>query len=219
MQATMEIKYFGHSTFCIKGKTVTLVTDPFSPKATGLKFPKHVSADVITVSHDHEDHNDVSQIEGTPFIIKGPGEYDIKGVSIVGFPSYHDSVKGQERGKNIIFRIEFEGVNILHLGDLGYMPSTDEIEALDGVDILMIPVGGKFTIDATQAKTLITEIDPSIVIPMHYARPDLDMKTFEGCADLTGFLKEMGKEGTVPVPKLNITKDKLHEELQLVVFE
>jgi len=219
MQATMEIKYFGHSTFCIKGKNAILVTDPFNPKATGLKFPKHVEADIVTISHNHDDHNDVTQLEGTPFVIHDVGEYDVKGVSVVGFPSYHDGIKGQERGKNIIFHIEFEGVNILHLGDLGYMPSTEEIEALDGVDILMVPVGGRYTIDATQAKTLITEIDPFIVIPMHYARPDLDMKAFEGCADLSVFLKEMGKEGTVPVPKLNTTKDKLPEELQVVVFE
>jgi L-ascorbate metabolism protein UlaG (beta-lactamase superfamily) len=219
MQATMEIKYFGHSTFCIKGKNAVLVTDPFDSKATGLKFPKHVEADIVTVSHNHDDHNAVDQIEGTPFIIEGTGEYDIKGVSVVGFPSYHDAVKGGERGKNIIFRIEFEGVNILHLGDLGYMPSTDEIDALDGVDILMVPVGGKFTIDSAQAKTLITEIDPSIVIPMHYTRPDLDMKAFEGCTDVSVFLKEMGKEGVVPVAKLNITKEKLPEEMQVVVFE
>jgi L-ascorbate metabolism protein UlaG (beta-lactamase superfamily) len=99
------------------------------------------------------------------------------------------------------------------------MPTSDEIEALDGVDILMIPVGGRYTIDASQAKTLITEISPSIVMPMHYARPDLDMKTFEGCADLSGFLKEIGKEGTVPVSKVTITKEKLPEELQVVVFE
>ncbi len=214
----MEIVYFGHSSFKIRGKNVTVITDPYS-NDIGLKFPKHITADIVTISHEHEDHNVAAAIEGTPKIIRGPGEYEIAGVSIIGIGVFHDSEKGSKRGRNTIFRMEIDGINIVHLGDLGHTLSAQEVESLDGVDILLVPVGGFYTIDVDRAASIIHELEPSIVIPMHYGRPDLDQAVFGSLAPLPAFLKEMGKEDIVAQPKLSTLKDKLPEELQVVVLE
>ncbi len=215
----MEIKYFGHSSFLCKGKTTTVITDPYDPEMIGLKFPKHITSDIVTVSHDHPDHNAVHLVEGQPFVIHGPGEYEIKGVSIIGMKTYHDEVKGANRGANTVYRIEMDNLVIVHLGDLGVMLDTKEIDDLDGVDILMIPVGGEYTIKVHDVQAIISEIEPSILIPMHFNRPDLNSKTFGKLTDLSAFLKESGKEDVQPVSKLSITKDKLPQEMQIVLFE
>jgi L-ascorbate metabolism protein UlaG (beta-lactamase superfamily) len=214
----MDIFPLGHSSFRIKGKSVTVVTDPFDPVMVGFPFPKHISADIVTVTHSHRDHNNVSVVEGDPFVIQGPGEYEVKGVGVIGMSSYHDEQKGKERGRNTLYRIEIDGVNLVHLGDLGTMLSHEEIEKLDGVDILFVPVGGTFTINAQEAQTLISELEPSIVIPMHY-KTDKHNKEFEEMASVQPFLKIIGKEDITPVPKLSITKDKLPSEMQIVVLE
>jgi L-ascorbate metabolism protein UlaG (beta-lactamase superfamily) len=215
----MEITYLGHSSFKIKGKKTSVVTDPFDSALVGLKFPKNVEANIVTVSHDHKDHNAADQIGGSPFIIRGPGEYEVQGISIIGVPSYHDDQKGKERGKNTIYSIEVDGVHICHVGDLGEMLTDKEVEALGTVNILLIPVGGTFTISAKQAAELIAEIEPSIVIPMHYGREELNQKEFADLDPVSVFTKLMGAETVVPQPKLSITKDKLPEQMQVVVLE
>ncbi len=215
----MDITYFGHSSFRIKGKTATVVTDPYDPVDVGLKFPKHIAADIVTVSHGHKDHAAVAQIEENPYVVRGPGEYEIKGVGIIGLSTYHDEEKGVKRVKNTIYRIEIDGVALVHLGDLGHTLSTDQVDALDGVGILMIPVGGVYTIDPATAVEVINELEPSIVIPMHYGRADLNQKEFGGLAQLSAFLKEIGKEDVAAQPKLSITRDKLPSEMQVVVLE
>jgi len=215
----MDITYFGHSSFRIRGKQTTVVTDPFDSAMVGFPYPKHTSANIVTVSHEHGDHNSTSQIEGSPYIVSGPGEYEIQGVGIVGFASFHDATKGTERGSNTIYRIEIDGVSIVHLGDVGHVLDSETVNNLDGVDILMIPVGGFFTIDPEKANAVIKGIEPSIVIPMHYLTPKHNAKAFGDVQPLEVFLKEMGKEGIVPVSKLTITKDKIPEEMQVVVLE
>jgi L-ascorbate metabolism protein UlaG (beta-lactamase superfamily) len=209
----MDILPLGHSSFKLKGKSVTVVTDPFDSQFTGLKFPKHTACDIVTVSHEHKDHSEVAQLEGAPFIVKGAGEYDIKGVDIIGFATEHG---GDQPEKNTIYRIEMEDINIVHLGDLGRLLTTAEIDILDGVDILFVPVGGTYTIDAAQAKKIIADIEPSIVIPMHYERTGLAIKNL---APVSVFLKEMEKEQVIAQPKLSISKGKLPEEMQVVVLE
>lgn len=208
----MDITSFGQSSFRIKGKTATLVTDPFDSAFTGLKFPKHIEADIVTVSHSHKDHSAVSQIEGNPFIVSGPGEYEIKGVGIVGIPSVHGN---GAKEVNTIYRIEMEDVSIVHLGDLGRMLTTEEVDELDGVDILMIPVGGTYTIDPVMAGKLISEIEPSLIIPMHYSRPGLKFDL----SPVSVFLKEMGQETVTAQPKLLVSKAKLPEQRQIVILE
>ena len=200
----MDITSLGHASFRIRGKTATVITDPYDPTLVGMKFPKHVEADIVTVSHEHADHSSVREVEGNPFIIKGSGE--------------HDDQKGTVRGRNTIYRIEIDGVAIVHLGDLGHTLSTTEIDELDGVNILMTPVGGVYSLDPAQAVAVVNEIEPEIVIPMHYGRPELNQKAFGGLSPLSAFLKEIGKEA-VPQPKLTVTRDKLPAEMQVIVLE
>lgn len=214
----MEISYLGHSSFKIKGKNAVVVTDPYDSHMVGLKFPK-VEADIVTVSHQHADHNFVEVVEGTPVIISGPGEYEVKGVKIIGIISYHDDVSGSKRGKNTIYRIRVDGVSLVHAGDLGHKLDDRTLEMLDDVDILMVPVGGFYSLSASEASELISQLSPKIIIPMHYNHPKLNQKDFGQLSYVDAFLKEMGKEVLLPVEKLSVTKDKLPAEPQVVVLE
>ena len=189
----MEITYLGHSSFKLRGKAATVVTDPFDPAFVG-------------------------QVEESPFVVNGQGEYEIKGVGIVGLSVFHDDSQGSARGKNTIYRIEIDGVSVVHLGDIGHTLNGSQVDGLDGVDVLLVPVGGVYTIDAAKAITIIHEVEPSIVIPMHSGRPELDQKAFGELSPIGVFLKEIGKD-SVPQAKLSVTKDKIPEEMQVVVLE
>lgn len=211
----MDINWYGQSCFRIKGKSATVAADPFTPEATGLKFPKELEAQVVLLSHQHTDHNNAEPVKGDPLIISGPGEYEVSGINIVGVGSFHDNVQGAERGKNTLYHFQIDGINVLHLGDLGHELTEEQLSQLPGdTDILMVPVGGVYTIDAEVAAKVVAQIEPKIVIPMHFKLPELK-------ADLQGvepFLKEMGAESAQPQPKLTITKDKLPEETQVVLL-
>ncbi|MCX6730779.1 MAG: MBL fold metallo-hydrolase, partial [Candidatus Roizmanbacteria bacterium] len=143
----MEIKYLAHSSFLIKTKDAKVVMDPFDPKFVGLKFSKQ-EADVVTISHAHKDHSYTELIEGTPLILTWPGQFEKKGVRIWGYSSFHDKVEGKERGENVMYKFESEGVSILHCGDLGAVPSDVQIDEIGDVDILLVPVGGKYALTA-----------------------------------------------------------------------
>lgn len=210
----MDINWYGQSCFKIKGKSATVVIDPFDPNIIGLKLPKDLEAQVVLVSHPHPDHNFIEPVTGTPLVITGPGEYEKSGVSILGVESYHDSKKGQERGKNTIYQILLDNVSIVHLGDLGHILSEEQLSQIDNTDIVMVPTGGNYTIDAEAAAKVVSQLEPRIVIPMHYALPGLKVDL----AGLEPFLKEMGVENNQPVSKLSITRDKLPDEMQVVVL-
>src|SRR3989344_1580615 len=135
----MEISYLGHASFRLKGKQMTVVTDPYDERAG--KFPKDVTANMVTVSHDHGDHNQVVKIGGQPFVIDGPGEYEVGGVSVVGIHTWHDEEKGGQRGGNTVYVIEMEGLRMAHLGDLGHKLAQDQLEEMGDIDILLVPVG------------------------------------------------------------------------------
>ncbi|RJR25488.1 lactamase [Candidatus Microgenomates bacterium] len=214
----MEITYLGHSSFRIKTKTATIITDPYSSEMVGLRYPK-VEGDIVTVSHQHEDHNKVSNVSGEPFIISLPGEYEVKGVSIFGFASFHDGEEGVKRGTNNIFLIEAEGLRVCHLGDLGALPSSEVLEEIIGVDVLMIPVGGVSTIGPTEADEVISKLEPLIVLPMHYKEQGINEKVFGDLASVDKFLSEMGAEQAEKLDKLSVTKDKLPEETRVVVLQ
>lgn len=212
----MIITYLGQSCFKLQDKIgsegVTVATDPFD-KTVGFGVP-HFEADIVTVSHNHFDHNNISAIRGNPFIADMPGEYDAKGVSIVGVDSYHDEKEGKERGKNIIFSIVIDNITVVHLGDLGHVLDSKQLEKLAGTDILLVPVGGKYTIDAKKAVEVVSQIEPRIVIPMHY-------KTKESKIDIDSvdkFIKEIGLKPRYE-EKLKISKKDLPpEEMELVVL-
>jgi len=214
----MEVTYLGHSSFKFRGKSVTVVTDPYDPEYVGLKYPK-TEADIVTVSHDHPDHNFISIVGGGPFVISQPGEYEIKGVSIFGFSSYHDDKQGAERGKNIIYLIEVDGFRICHLGDLGERLSSELIEEIGTADILCIPVGGKVTLGTNEAVELTAQIEPSIVLPMHFNLPGINQKIFGDLNPVDEFLSKMEVEDKTVLDKLSISKDKLPEETKVVILE
>lgn len=218
----MEIKYLGHSSFLIKSREVRLVTDPYDP-LIGLKFPK-VEADVVTVSHHHKDHNFVQGIQSPasnfqPLVLDMPGEFEKLGARIFGYKSYHDKKQGAERGEVVIYKIEAEGISVLHCGDLGYVPDDAFLDLIGEVDVLLVPVGGFHTIDASEAEELIKKIEPSIVIPMHYNHEKLDQKMFGQVAPLSEFIKKFGLESLPPVPKLVVRKEELEQEMKIVVME
>lgn len=215
----MEIYPLGHSSYKLRGKAATVVTDPYDPQTLGLKFPPHVTCDIMTISHAHQDHNYTKLIEGDKLLFTGPGEYEAKGVEILGVATWHDAKGGAERGKNTIFKIDIDGVSIVHCGDLGHRLSEDQEELLDGVDVLLIPCGGTYTIDAKTAAAVATALEPKIIMPMHYQRPGLSPKVFDHLTPVSLFLKEVGKEGIAPQPKLKITKDTLPQETQVIVLE
>lgn len=212
----MLISWYGQSCFKIQTKAgsdgLSLVTDPFS-SGIGLKEP-NTGADIVTVSHNHFDHNNVKAIKGDPYIIDTPGEFEVKGVLAEGIQTYHDEEKGSKRGNNIIYRIEMEDISLAHLGDLGHTLSSKELESLNGIDILFVPVGGKFTINAKTAVEVISQIEPRMVIPMHYKVEGLEI-------DLAGvdeFIKELALNPTYE-DKLKIEKKDLpSEDMELVVF-
>lgn len=209
----MDIIYLGHSSFKLKGKNASVVTDPYD-KNIGLKFPG-TEAEIVTISHHHEDHNRADLVTGMKKVIDGPGEYEIMGVSFIGLASFHDSKKGEERGVNTIYVIEMDGLRICHLGDLGHSLSDSLVESLGDIDILMIPVGGEFTIDAGEAVSVVQAIEPSIVIPMHYQVSGLT-ESFAKLSPVGDFLKEVGLSAET-LPKLSIKKEEINPEVQRVV--
>lgn len=213
----MQITWLGHSSFRLQGKTstglVSVVTDPYKSEKTGLKMPR-VEADIVTISHDHDDHNNLDAIKGDPFIVRGAGEYESKEVYIDGISSFHDEVKGAKRGENIIYRFEIEDIVVTHLGDLGGELDDKQLERLEGTDILLIPIGGVYTIDAQKAVSVINQIEPRIIIPMHYQVPGLKLSNPLG--SLEQFLKAIAIKPRNE-EKLKISKKDLPQDTMEVV--
>ena len=208
----MTIQFIGHAFFKISSKDTVIATDPF-PKELGLE-PQRFKADILTISHQHWDHNNKKAILGQPFIIETPGEYEVKGVAIRGIRSFHDNSQGKERGLNTIFVFEIEGIKIAHFGDFGQKDLTSEqLEALEGVDIILIPVGGTYTINGKEASQIILKLEPKIAIPMHYRLPSSKIKEIE---PIDTFLKEMGQENLKPEEKLTIKEKDLPQETKII---
>lgn len=214
----MEITYIGHSSFLFKAKKTKLITDPFGN--IGTSFPKGYTSHIVTVSHQHSDHNNVNVIRDNPLVIDWPGEFESQGVRVTGFQSFHDASKGQERGENIIYKIEMEDIDILHMGDQGVTPDQKIIDEIGNVDILMIPVGGFFTIDAGEAKQIVNKLDPSIVIPMHYNQSFLNQETFGKLDPVEIFLQKMSIEQKKEEEYLSVTKEQLSDkQMEVVVLK
>lgn len=190
----MEIIWHGQSCFTIKGANATVVTDPYSEEL-GLKRPK-LKADLVTVSHGHFDHNHTEGIEGDPRVFDWPGEYECKGVLLTAVPSFHyaesEGEEGKKRGNNLMFHFEIDGIRIVHLGDLGHRLTDEMIQELGDVDIVLVPIGGVYTVDHKKAHEIVEQIDPRVVIPMHYKIEGLKVEELAG---LEPFAKEVGAHG------------------------
>ncbi len=163
----MKIKWLGHSCFLLEESTgAKVVTDPYSCEI-GQKMPA-VRADAVTISHNHADHNNADAVEGNPEIISSVGAFEVDGIHIYSIPSFHDNSNGRERGGNLIFKFRLDGVEVCHLGDIGQECTANILDAIGSTNVLILPVGGKKTIDAETAKDFVDKIMPDIVIPMHY---------------------------------------------------
>ena len=208
----MEIVWLGHSCFRLRAREAAIVTDP-CPKSVGYNMGRP-TADIITVSHDHEGHNAVQGVAGSPRVVSGPGEYEIAGVPITGIRTYHDGERGAQRGTNTVFVLEIESMRLCHLGDLGHVPTPEQVEAMGDVDILLVPVGGGSTLDAAAAAETASLLEPKLVIPMHYATP----ATTRSLDPLDRFLKEMGAAPTLtPESRLSVKRSSLPHETQVAV--
>ena len=170
----MNIKWYGHSCFLLTSETgVSILTDPPAP-STGYNV-HDVECDAVTVSHAHFDHNHIASAKGDPVVINGLGEYDVKGVKVTGFPALHDKEGGKLCGTVVMYLFEMDGIRILHAGDIGQLPLTEQIEAIGPVDVLLVPVGGKYTFDYLEAREFANLLKPSVVIPMHFKTPMTDI--------------------------------------------
>jgi L-ascorbate metabolism protein UlaG (beta-lactamase superfamily) len=208
----MEIHWLGHSCFRLKGNLVTLITDPYSPDL-GYTLGKQ-NARIVTVSHQHPGHNYTQSIRGKPKLVTGPGEYEISGVLIIGMRTFHDADKGQKKGKNTIYLIQMDEISVCHLGDLGHVLTADQVEEMDNIDILLLPVGGVSTIDASTAAEVVRQLEPKAVIPMHYKTEVLKREL----EPVDRFLKEMGIKQIEPQPKLSFNKANLPTSTQVFLL-
>jgi len=214
----MEITYFGHSCFKIRTKELTLIVDPFDPGKLGIKLPK-LEGDAVLITHNHFDHNYKGAVSGYRLLIDGPGEYELSGVKIMGIPTKHDDKSGKEWGNNTMYYIEAEdGVSVLHCGDLGHVLDDATLEKFGEVTVLLIPVGGVYTIDAEKASKVISSIEPAFVVPMHYR---VAGSKISDISTLEKFLDEMGLEnGAVKRSNaLKVSSADNEAETQVVVLE
>jgi L-ascorbate metabolism protein UlaG (beta-lactamase superfamily) len=208
-----EFRFFGHNCVRIKAREATVLTDPVG-RATGYVMPKQ-TADIVTISHDHPGHANLTAVKPDYQVVNGPGEYEMHEVFITGIRTYHDTEQGKERGYNTAYLIELEGMRIVHLGDLGHPLSTEQTEALDDCDVLLVPAGGGDIISPEQAAELVGQLGPKVVIPLQYATPVGDKKL----GDLVQFCKSLGVEVPAPEEKLVLRHSDLGETVRVIPLQ
>lgn len=210
----MKIKYLAHSAFLVTSEKGTkIITDPYAA-AGGLKYkPIKEAADIVTVSHEHGDHNYVKAVQGSPAIVKEAGT--VKGIKIKAVKTAHDEENGTKRGQNTVFSFEVDSINVCHCGDLGHTLTPEQVKSLGKVDVLLLPVGGFFTIDATAATKVWNQLNPALTIPMHYKtdRADLPIKGVEE------FTKGKAPVSFINSSEVELTAGKLPQSPQIAVLE
>ena len=213
----MKIKYLGHSSFLLTESTGTaVVCDPYD-SSVGFKMPS-VSADAVTVSHHHYDHDNVSAVSGSPVVLDREQGYSLPGVGIKAIKSFHDDKQGALRGDNVIFKFRMDGLDVCHLGDLGEDCTSELIESILPVNVLLIPVGGTYTIDAAMAKEYVDRIMPDVVIPMHYRTKNhtLDIDKVDGFLQLFGDGAEIEKRAN----EISLSREDIDgERTKIIVME
>jgi len=207
----MEITWYGRACFRLKGKEATAITDP-CPPATGFVAGKH-DVDLLTVSHAHPDHSYTRSITAGLTLTR-PGEYEFHDLLVTGVRTYHDGARGTERGENMIFAVEVDGVHICHLGDLGHLLTEEQVAELGPIDVLLVPVGGTTTVTPAEATEVVSQLSPKLVIPMHFA---IDGASADLMSPET-FLHEMSVE-PIRQPKAIVTPSSLPDETQVVLLE
>jgi len=211
----MEITWYGHSCFRLTERSMaTVVADPFDSETIGYQ-PLKLRADIVTSSHDAPGHNFTSSVKGTTHEIKGAGEYEIGGVFITGVQTNGSGKKAAEAPRNTLYVFDYDGLNVAHLGDLSYLPTQADVEALGSVNVALVPVGGGGGLNAAKAAEVISMLEPNIVIPMHYAHKASKLKL----DSLEKFLKEMGLTAHETLASLKITRSSLPSETRVVVLD
>ncbi len=212
----MKIKWLGHSSFLITSDTgVKLITDPYTTKETLTYGEIKESADIVTVSHEHADHSNAAAVQGNPRVVKGMVAEEIKGIKIRGTSSSHDDAGGEKRGKNTIFCFEVDGIKVCHLGDLGHRLSDEQVAGVGRVDILLIPVGGFYTIDAEAATEVSNRLKPMVIIPMHFRN---EKCTFP-IAGVDEFLQGKKDVSRLDVSEAEFKAEQLPSSTQVVVLK
>jgi L-ascorbate metabolism protein UlaG (beta-lactamase superfamily) len=206
----MKITWLGHASFLVESGGEKLVTDPYDK--IGLEFPS-VTADVVTTSHDHFDHSATGLVGGSPKVLSETGEHAEGVFRVEGYPTYHDESQGSQRGGNTVYIIEAEGVRVCHLGDLGHRLSPEDVASFGRVDVLMVPVGGVYTVDAAGAESVSASVGPKIVLPMHYKIPGLSLEI----GGVEEFSKRFAKVREADV--LDIAGGELPGETEVVILQ
>lgn len=213
----MEIAWYGHSCFRLTERGMaTVVVDPYDNKSIGY-FPLRLKADIVAVSHDAPGHNNTDAVKGAAHVIQGPGEFEIGGVFITGVQTDGAGAgkKAKDHVANTLYVFDYDGITVAHLGDLRQVPTQTEIEALGNVNVALVPVGGGGGLNAAKAAEVISVLEPNIVIPMHYATPDVKLPL----DSLSKFLKEMGLGKQESQPSLKVTRSGLPDETHVAVLE
>ncbi len=209
----MEISWLGHSCFRIKGRQATVITDPYSPDL-GYSLGKP-TAHIVTVSHQHPGHSYVQGIGGEPRLVTIAGEYEISGVLITGITTFHDREQGKQKGRNTVYLMEVDEVSVCHLGDLGHVLTAEQVEEIGNVDVLLLPVGGVSTINASVAAEVVRQLEPKAVVPMHYKTEALSWEL----EPVDRFLKEIGIKQIDSQPKLSFTRSSLPASTQVFLLD
>jgi L-ascorbate metabolism protein UlaG (beta-lactamase superfamily) len=209
----MELTWLGHSCFRLRGRDLTILTDPFD-SGLGLTLGK-VSADVVTVSHDEPNHNAVGAVDGAPRVVAGPGEYELAGVMITGVATPRPEGQSRDVPRNTAYLFELDDVTICHLGDLAAPLGSDQVSVVKDADVLLVPVGGHCTIDGARAAEIVAQVEPKLVVPMHYLIPGVRLEL----DPVDRFCREIGAAELTPQARLTITRSSLPDQLTVALLD
>lgn len=212
----MKVKWLGHACFLIvSAEGIRIITDPYEIDG-GINYaPINETADIVVVSHEHRDHNNVAAIKGKPEVVKGSGVKKVKGIEFQGFATYHDEAKGKQRGVNTIFCLTVDEIRLCHMGDLGHELTSSETSQIGEVDILFLPVGGFYTIDASTAGKVGEQLKPKIIIPMHFKTAKCDYPI----TGVENFLKGKDNVKRLDSSELELTVKDLPSATQIIVLK
>ncbi|OKP99545.1 MBL fold metallo-hydrolase [Paenibacillus sp. P46E] len=214
----MQIKWYGHSSFLLTSDEGTrILIDPYY-KFLGYRMPVPVESDIVGVTHNHGDHNKVKAASGSYLLVNEPKEYNRGDVIISGFKTFHDKVNGKKRGPNIVFRFRMDGLTICHCGDLGHLLTEEQVQAIGKVDVLIVPVGGRMTLDGPEAVQVMRQLQATVAIPMHYSTKALGILGRIFFAKVDKFLEAAGAR-TTDVKTLNVSKGSLAQYAGVVTMQ
>lgn len=211
----MKITWLGHAAFLLETDRIRLLTDPYDPTESRIQYQAiTIPIDVVTVSHDHFDHNHVSGLEGTFVTVSRAGVFRFENVTVSGFETFHDPIGGAERGPNLVFVVEGERLRICHAGDLGHPLSKEQVDAIGRIDVLLVPVGGNYTVDAQEATKIVEDVNPRLVIPMHFKTDSLDFPI----GKVEAFTDRKKNVRILRSPSVEITHDRLPDTTEVWVL-